>query len=141
MSTVEGAPVIAASPSEPRSDPGQVAEALFGAITRGDVDAVRALYRSDTVIWHNYDGVAQDPDANLAVLGWLVRNVSDIRYEEIRRQVFPGGFVQQHVLRGRAPSGAALEVPACMVVAVEDGRIVRIDEYFDSAHLAPLAQA
>jgi ketosteroid isomerase-like protein len=46
--------------------------------------------------------------------------------------------VQQHVLRGVAPNGTALEIPACIVCTVRDGRIVRLEEYLDSAHTAPL---
>jgi ketosteroid isomerase-like protein len=51
--------------------------------------------------------------------------------------VFPGGFVQQHVLRGtRKHDGERLALPACIVCAVKDGKITRLDEYFDSARVA-----
>lgn len=36
-------------------------------------------------------------------------NVSELRYEDVRRFRTPGGFVQQHVLRRRARSGAAVD--------------------------------
>jgi ketosteroid isomerase-like protein len=120
-------------------DPLQVAERLFTAIPKGDLDAVRALYAPDAQIWHNHDGVVQDPAANLAVLGWVVKNIRAIRYEEIRRQATPAGFVQQHVMRGTAPSGKAFELAACIVCTVVDGRITRLDEYLDSAQLGALA--
>jgi ketosteroid isomerase-like protein len=120
-------------------DPLQVAERLFTAIPKGDLEAVRALYAPDAQIWHNHDGVVQDPAANLAVLGWVVKNIRGIRYEEIRRQATPTGFVQQHVMRGTAPSGKAFELAACIVCTVVDGRISRLDEYLDSAQLGALA--
>lgn len=44
--------------------------------------------------------------------------------------------MQQHVLRVTTASGRRVSVPACMVVAVEAGRITRIEEYLDSAHVA-----
>ncbi len=113
-------------------------EQLFSAITRGDIDAVRVIYADDAVIWHNNDGVEQSPEQNLRVLRWVVRNVKDLRYEDIRRHETPTGFVQQHVLRGFAPNGTALEIPACIVCTVVDGRITRLDEYLDSAQIAPL---
>ena len=48
-----------------------------------------------------------------------------------------GGFVQQHVLRGtRKHDGARLALPAYVVCAVKDGKITRLDEYFDSARVA-----
>jgi len=118
-----------------------VATALFTAIQAGDVAAVADLYADDAVIWHNFDGIAQPREANLAVLAWMTANVRDLRYEEIQRHEIDGGFVQQHVLRGTAASGAALDVPCCLVVQVDgDGKISRIDEYLDTAQLAPLSQ-
>lgn len=115
-----------------------VAERFFAAIEAGDIDAVQGIYAPDAVVWHNNDGVEQTVEENLRVLRWVVRNVADRRYEEVRRHRTDGGFVQQHVLRGRAPNGAALEMPACIVCAVEGGRITRLDEYLDSAHAAVL---
>jgi ketosteroid isomerase-like protein len=111
---------------------------LFGAITAGDVAAVRALYTDDTLVWHNHDRVAQSANQNLRLLEWMVTNVRELRYEEVQRQRTDRGFVQQHVLRGRLADGRELSVPACMVVTVESGHITRIDEYFDSAAVAPL---
>jgi ketosteroid isomerase-like protein len=117
----------------------EVADKLFAAIGRGDLEAVRALYAPNAEIWHNHDGVTQDPAANLRVLAWVVQNISELRYEDVRRQATPTGFVQQHVLRGTAPSGKRLELPACIVCTVSGGRITRLDEYLDSAQLAALA--
>ena len=117
-----------------------IAERLFTAIEAGDVDAVRDLYADDIVVWHNNDGTTQDKETNLRVLGWLTCHLRDLRYTEVVRREFPGGFVQQHVLRATTESGDALEVPACVVLAVSGDRVVRIDEYLDSAHLAPLAR-
>lgn len=116
----------------------EVCDQLFSAIMRADIEAVRALYAPDAVIWHNDDGLEQTPDQNLRVLRWVTRNIKDLRYEEIRRHETATGFVQQHVLRGSAPNGTALEIPACIVCEVKGGRITRLDEYLDSAHTAAL---
>jgi ketosteroid isomerase-like protein len=115
-----------------------LAERLFGAIVAGDVEAVREIYAPEARIWHNTDGVEQTADENLRVLRWLTANVSSLRYEEIRLQRTDRGFIQQHVLRGTTAAGRPIELPACLIGTVADGRITRIDEYFDSAHLAPL---
>lgn len=116
----------------------EVAERLFAAITRADVAGVREVYAPNCVIWHNNDGAEQDVERNLLVLGWVTKNVKELRYEEIRRQETPTGFVQQHVLRGIAPNGTPVAIAACIVCRVENGRITRLDEYLDSAHIAPL---
>jgi ketosteroid isomerase-like protein len=112
---------------------------LFAAIEQGDVDAVAALYADDAVIWHNFDNIEQSRELNLVVLAWMAHNVSGLRYDDIRRQHFDGGFVQQHVLRGTTKAGADLEVPSCLVVHVDGGHITRVDEYLDTAHLRVLA--
>ena len=115
-----------------------VADDLFAAIERGDVDAVRAIYSPDAVIWHNNDEVEQTVDQNLAVLRWVCDNLAERAYEDVRRHEWDGGFVQQHVLRFTR-GGERLGVPACIVATVADGKITRIDEYLDSAQAARLA--
>ena len=121
-------------------DPIRLAERLIAAVTAGDIEGVRACYAPDVVVWHNSDGVAQSAEENLRVLGWVTKNIRDLRYDEVRRQRTPTGFVQQHVLRGTAPNGTALAIPACLVGTVVDGRITRLDEYLDSTHLTALAR-
>ena len=126
-------------PSAKAKESLEVADRLFKAIERGDVNAVREIYAPHTKIWHNFDNLTQSVDENLAVLKWLVANVADISYTEIRRQPTPSGFIQQHVLRGRVKaSGKEIAIPGCMVCKVESGRITRLDEYLDSAQTAEL---
>ena len=112
---------------------------LFEAIERGDIDAVRSLYAPDIAVWHNFDEIDQDAEANLAVLAWCTRHIEGMRYEDVRRVPVPGGFVQQHVMRGRSRSGAEIRVPTCMVVAVANGKITRIEEYLDSGQVSALS--
>ena len=115
-----------------------VADRLFAAIEAGDLEAVRSLYAPDAVIWHNTDGSEQTVDENLRVLRWVVGHLADRRYEDVRRSPTQTGFVQQHVLRGTRPDGRRVEVPACLVVSCDAGRITRLEEYLDSAHVARL---
>jgi ketosteroid isomerase-like protein len=113
-----------------------IADELFAAIERGDTEAVRAIYAPDAVIWHNNDEVEQTVDQNLAVLRWVCDNLTDRAYEDVRRIEHEGGFVQQHVLRF-TKDGERRQIPACIVVTLSpEGRIARLDEYLDSAHVA-----
>ena len=116
----------------------ELADRFFAAIPKGDLETVKAIYAPDARIWHNNDQTTQNVEQNLAVLGWVTKNIAHLRYEDVRRQATPSGFVQQHVLRGTAPGGAPLEVPACILCTVANGRITRLDEYLDSAHVAAL---
>jgi uncharacterized protein len=118
----------------------ELADRLFAAIAANDLDALRNdVYAPDVVVWHNNDNHEQRIDENLKVLNWLSRKVTNRRYEEVRRQATDTGFVEQHVLRGTAPNGNELEIPACLVVTVTGDRISRIDEYIDSAALGAMA--
>ncbi len=118
-----------------------IAGRLFAAVEAGDIGAVRELYHDDVRIWHNTDGVAQTGEENLRTLGWMVEYLAERRYEEVSCQPTLTGFVQQHVLRVTTLTGTRVELPACMVVTLDDGCISRIDEYFDSAQLAQLVTA
>lgn len=118
-----------------------LAERLFAAVAAGDIAAVRALYAPEARIWHNVDGIAQTAEENLVVLQWVVTHIRDLRYEDVRRQATDVGFVQQHVLRGTVGDGVAVEIPACIVATVRDGRITRLDEYLDSRHTKVLLAA
>ena len=118
-----------------------LADRLFSAIEAGDLDEIAACWADDVVVWTNFGG-ARDRDTSLKVLRWLIGRMPDLRYEVTRREAIEGGFLQQHVLHGTAPGGAAVEMPACIVAttaATSSGpRITRIDEYLDPAATAAL---
>jgi ketosteroid isomerase-like protein len=114
-----------------------LAKRFFDCVEAGDIDGLVACYAADAEIWHNTDGLIQGPDDNRKTLAGMVTRILDRVYDDRRVDVFPGGFVQQHVLRGtRKHDGARLALPACIICKVRDGKITRLDEYFDSAHVA-----
>jgi ketosteroid isomerase-like protein len=120
------------------SDSTHVARALIAAITAGDVAAVDALYHDDAVVFQNTSGATLSKRKMLGVIRFLATGVSELRYEDVRVQPTPTGFVQQHVLACRSASGVPVRAHACLVATVEDGRIRRLDEYLDAAAIAPL---
>lgn len=114
-----------------------LAKRFFDCVEAGDVDGLVACYAPDARIWHNTDRAEQTPAENRATLNAMVARILDREYADRRLQVFPGGFVQQHVLKGtRAHDGVRVELPACIICQVADGKITRLDEYFDSAQVA-----
>jgi len=114
-----------------------LAKRFFDYVEAGDVDGLVACYAPDARIWHNTDGLEQGPEDNRKTLAGMVTRILDRKYDERRLHVFPGGFVHQHVLRGaRKHDGVRLALDACIVCQVEDGKITRLDEYFDSAQVA-----
>jgi len=114
-----------------------LAKRFFDCVEAGDVDGLVACYAPDAKIWHNTDGLEQAPEDNRKTLAGMVTRILDRVYDNRRVRSFPGGFVQQHVLRGtRKHDGVRLALDACIVCEVKDGRITRLDEYFDSAQVA-----
>ena len=115
-----------------------LADRMFRAIEQGDLDALRDCYDPGIVVWANMDQRETDLDQSMRLLGWLCAKLGDRRYDVSRRDLIPGGFLQEHVLRGTAPDGTAIAMPACIIATVADGRITRIHEYLDPAGVAAL---
>ena len=122
------------------SDVHELAERFFAAIEAGDITAVREVYAPDAEIWHNTDGLVQTPDDNARTLGWITTNLRDLSYTKVKRSATDDGFVQQHVLVATNRAGNRVEVPACIVTTISDGRITRLDEYLDSASIAVIME-
>lgn len=116
-----------------------VADSLFAAIERSDAAAVAQLWAEDIAVRKSGDPHDRDKARALRVIDWLIASTQKRRYEVSDRQLFDGGFVQQHILHAHSHTGATIALRVCIVVKVgADGLITRIDEYFDPADIAPL---
>ena len=104
-----------------------------------DIDATRACYKPNPRIWHNFDQRVQPLEENLKSLAWMHKKLRGLRYDIKRREPIPGGFYQEHVLRGTLANGDDFAMPACAIIKIEDGRIASLDEYLDTAHTKPLS--
>jgi hypothetical protein len=121
----------------------ELADHLFAAIERSDEPALRQLFADDIAVWRT--GARRDDDKvrALKVLHWFIDVTTQRRYEILDRQLFPGGFVQQHILHADGRNGGLIALRVCIVIKVgiapsSEALISRIDEYFDPAELAPL---
>lgn len=118
----------------------QVADDLFAAVERGDMTALGAMWSDDVTVWRLGGGGPRDKNRALKVIDWFIGATQVRRYELVDREVFDGGFVQQHVLHATTNSGTTVSLRVCMVVKVAPtGLITRIEEYLDPAELAPLS--
>lgn len=112
----------------------ELASRFIAAIEAADTAGIAACCTDDVVIWHNFDDREVELGEVVPLLASLADRVPDLHYADIRRCATNDGYVQQHVLRGTAPSGE-LQLPACLVVEVQAGCITRIDEYLDRGSL------
>jgi ketosteroid isomerase-like protein len=114
-----------------------LAQRFFDAIEDGDIETMRASFTPDAVIWHNSDELDTSVEQTAMVLTGMVARIKNRKYDQRRVQIFDGGFVQQHVLTGnRVFDDGPVRLPCAIICQVEDGKITRLDEYFDSAHVA-----
>ncbi len=123
----------------------EVVDAFFAALEAGDVETMDRLYADDLVVWTNLTKVDAARAPSLKLVAWLSRKVTNLCYEIVARHDITladgtAGLVQQHVLTGLAPDGTDLRAPACLVIAVRDGKITRIDEYLSAADVEPLTR-
>ncbi|MCW2561171.1 MAG: ketosteroid isomerase [Mycobacterium sp.] len=119
-----------------------VANRLFGAIERGEYETVDGMWADDVTVWHTGDSQDNDRVRALKVIRWFLDNTGRRTYEILDRQYFDGGFVQQHVLRACRSDGTSIQMRVCIVIKVDgEGRITRVDEYFDPADMAPLLRS
>ena len=116
-----------------------VAERFIAALNVADVDAVRAVYSPDARIWHNFDKKLQSAEENIESMLWLHTVLKNVNYDIQNLIAIPGGFLQQHILRGTlVASGDDFAMHACAICKVENGRITGLEEYLDTAQAKPL---
>ena len=114
-----------------------MAQRFFDAIEAGDIETMRGSFTPDAEIWHNTDELIVTRDQTAQTLTGMVARIKDREYADRQLTTFPGGFVQQHVLKGRrVHDDGEVRLPCAIICKVTDGKITRLDEYFDSAHVA-----
>ena len=116
-----------------------VADRLLAAIEKSDMAAVDRLWSDDIAVWRV--GARRDDDKRraLRVIDWFITTTTERRYEILDRQLFEGGFVQQHILHATGHAGQSISMRVCIVIRMgTNGLINRIDEYFDPGEIAPL---
>lgn len=82
-------------------------------------------------------------ESDIPTLMLTLKGISDAGittgYENVRRVVGDSAVVEQHDVRLTRPDGVEVVVDICVVAQFDEaGLIARIDEYFDSAAIAPL---
>ena len=117
-----------------------VADRLFDAIEHSDIALVQEMWNDDIVVWKVADR-DRGRESALRVISWFVNATTARRYEILDRQLFDGGFVQQHILHADGRNSGSISMRVCIVIKLgANGRISRIDEYFDPAEMAPLLE-
>ena len=123
------------------SDKSALANQFMTALEQADESAIRRCYADNAAIWHNFDGLEQTVEDNIASLHWLRGHLVDIRYADVVHSDIADGLLQRHVMTGKTASGESLAMPACVIFTIEDGRMTRLEEYLDPTPLLGLIAA
>lgn len=114
------------------------AERYATATRLGDAAAYAECAESDSVVWHNFDGVEVGTDRAARTLRWLHATAPDVTWTDVAITPTAAGFVWQAVIAGNAPAGS-FSAHTCMVVTLSpSGLVARTDEYIDPAALSVL---
>lgn len=112
----------------------RAAEELTQKISSLDEAVFGSIYTDDAVIWHGSTNVTQTKAENAGFLGKIFELVDSLYYVDIKRLPTPEGFVQYHGVTGVFKDGTPVPtLQACIVATVTDGKISRLNEWFDPA--------
>ena len=112
---------------------------FFAAITRRDwTDALERIH-PDGRARQNIAGEEVNARDLLTSMRGLVESLSAFAYENPRRIVSDEAVVEQHDVRMTRKDGEEIVFDICVLLRFDKtGKIVRIDEYLDSAPVARL---
>jgi hypothetical protein len=117
----------------------RLADDLFHAFEDNDPAGVAACCDEEAVFSRNgrRSGVMRDLLSNV---GTLHERIGRHRYVEVRRELFPGGFVEEHRVVTVLPSGIPYTVAACVIGRIgPSGKLCELAEYLDPATGQPIA--
>jgi ketosteroid isomerase-like protein len=115
-----------------------LANRFIDALHAADIDTIREIYAPDARIWHNFTNDYQTVDDNIASLLAIRKKLSNMRYDITRLEPIKDGYLQQHVMRGTLAGGDEFAMHAMLTVTINDGRIVKAEEYLDFRETLPL---
>lgn len=111
---------------------------MFGAAEAGDWSTWRSVFADDAVL-------AQNVSPNITIdqalerLPLLTADGTTLRYENVRRFLGPDSATEMHDVVFTKPDGRVVRLDICVVLQFNsEGKIIRGDEYLDSAAAAAL---
>ena len=123
----------------PREALETLTEDFFAAITRRDWDDAIERIHPEGRARQNIAGEEVNARDLLASMRGLVESLSAFTYENPRRIVSHDAVVEQHDVRMTRKDGEEIVFDICVLLRFDEtGKIVRIDEYLDSAPVARL---
>jgi ketosteroid isomerase-like protein len=117
-----------------RSEAEELGQRFVAALETKDMDGFLSLLSDDFALWHNVTGRLLERSAAQAFLVGYFPTLKHLKYRDIRIQPTEEGWVQQHTLDCTTADGKIIrDLAAVLVVRAKNGKIQRVEEYFDGA--------
>ena len=114
-------------------------DTTFGAAEANDWATFRSMFADEAVLRQNV-GREQTIDEAMKTLPLYTADGTSLRYENVRRVHGNQNVTEMHDAVFTKPDGRVIRIDICVVAQFDQtGKIVRIDEYLDSAAAAALA--
>lgn len=115
-----------------------ILDRTFAAAEAGDWAGFRATFAETAVLCQNV-GREQSLDEAMKTLPSYTADGTVLRYENVRRVRGESSITEMHDAVFTKPDGCVVRIDICVVVQFDaSGKIVRVDEYLDSAAAAAL---
>jgi ketosteroid isomerase-like protein len=118
----------------------QVIDALLDTLRTHSTEGLAALASPDFVQWNTVDLQERSLDELARTLRWQRDQVPDVSVRVHKRLLTIEGAVLALQLQGATRGGEPYRVDACLVLTVEDGLLIRVDEYLNAAQVAVLLE-
>jgi len=112
---------------------GQVADAFITALESADSDAVAALLHPDIQVSYNF--MSSVGKEQFVTMQRMVDRVAARKLKIIERHVIGNRVIQRHQLSLVPRTGEASLIDVALFVTVEQGMVIEMKEYLDSAQL------
>ena len=109
----------------------EIATSWMAACKAFDNDRILEHVSADATIWFNFQLVDHDRAGYRKMLDDAAGYIANRHYEDLRVQRHANGFLEQATLVGEI-NGKTARTPFLLVATVADGKICRIEEYFDT---------
>jgi ketosteroid isomerase-like protein len=113
----------------------------YAGILGGQAEPTADIFASEVSLWWNTNPAGQtiagDKFAAALAAGHPTPGMADYRVEIETVREMQDGFVVTVAVRGTQPDGTPAEALVCQIVTVEDGRIVRWEEFVDQGQHVP----
>ena len=119
----------------------ELAITFLTAIEEQDWTCLRRICVPGLLIWHNVDRENKIFFDYLPILVEFRRRAAGWKYRETGYWEAGNCFFRQSLLDVRSVDGVDLTVATFIIGEVTADRITRIDEYYNSADIAPLLEA